>query len=36
MTPHTPGTSLSGQARYAASAREILECWLEGRPMQEK
>jgi formate dehydrogenase len=26
MTPHTSGTSLSGQARYAAGTREILEC----------
>ncbi|MEX0673191.1 MAG: hypothetical protein WD067_00360 [Gaiellaceae bacterium] len=27
MTPHTSGTSLSAQARYAAGVREILECW---------
>jgi formate dehydrogenase len=26
MTPHTSGTSLSAQARYAAGVREILEC----------
>ncbi len=30
MTPHISGTSLSAQARYAAGAREILECWLCG------
>jgi formate dehydrogenase len=28
MTPHTSGTSLSAQARYAAGTREILECYL--------
>ena len=33
MTPHTSGTSLSAQARYAAGVREILECWFEGRPI---
>ncbi len=32
MTPHTSGTSLSAQTRYAAGTREILECWFEGRP----
>ncbi|HMD57543.1 MAG TPA: NAD-dependent formate dehydrogenase [Solirubrobacteraceae bacterium] len=36
MTPHTSGTSLSAQARYAAGAREILECWLDGRPIREE
>jgi len=36
MTPHTSGTSLSAQARYAAGTREILECWLEGRPIREE
>jgi len=36
MTPHTSGTSLSAQARYAAGAREILECWLEGRPIRDE
>jgi formate dehydrogenase len=35
MTPHISGTSLSAQARYAAGTREILECWLEGRPIRE-
>ncbi len=36
MTPHTSGTSLSAQARYAAGVREILECWLEGRPIRDE
>jgi formate dehydrogenase len=36
MTPHTSGTSLSAQARYAAGVREILECWLEDRPIREE
>jgi len=36
MTPHTSGTSLSAQARYAAGTREILECWLEGRKIREE
>jgi formate dehydrogenase len=36
MTPHTSGTSLSAQARYAAGTREILECWLDGRPIREQ
>jgi formate dehydrogenase len=35
MTPHVSGTSLSAQARYAAGTREILECWLEGRPIRD-
>jgi formate dehydrogenase len=35
MTPHTSGTSLSAQARYAAGTREILECWFDGRPIRE-
>ena len=30
MTPHTSGTSLSAQARYAAGVREILECFIAG------
>lgn len=34
MTPHTSGTSLSAQARYAAAAREILESFFEGRPIR--
>jgi len=36
MTPHTSGTSLSAQARYAAGVREILECWLEDRPIRDE
>ncbi len=36
MTPHVSGTSLSAQARYAAGAREILECWLDGRLIREE
>jgi formate dehydrogenase len=36
MTPHTSGTSLSAQARYAAGTREILECWFEKRPIRER
>jgi formate dehydrogenase len=36
MTPHTSGTSLSAQARYAAGTREILECWLDGRAIREE
>jgi formate dehydrogenase len=36
MTPHTSGTSLSAQARYAAGTREILECWLDGEPIRDQ
>jgi len=36
MTPHTSGTSLSAQTRYAAGVREILECWFDGRPIREE
>ncbi len=36
MTPHTSGTSLSAQARYAAGAREILECFFDGRPIRDE
>jgi formate dehydrogenase len=36
MTPHTSGTSLSAQTRYAAGTREILECWFEGTPIREE
>jgi len=36
MTPHVSGTSLSAQARYAAGAREILECWFDSRPIREE
>lgn len=34
MTPHTSGTSLSAQARYAAGVREILECFFDGKPIR--
>lgn len=36
MTPHIAGTSLSAQARYAAGVREILECWLESKPIRNE
>ena len=36
MTPHTSGTSLSAQARYAAGTREILECFFQGKPIREE
>jgi formate dehydrogenase len=36
MTPHTSGTTLSAQARYAAGTREILECYFENRPIRDE
>jgi formate dehydrogenase len=36
MTPHVSGSSLSAQARYAAGAREILECWFADRPIRDE
>jgi formate dehydrogenase len=36
MTPHTSGTSLSAQARYAAGTREILESYFDGRPIRDE
>jgi formate dehydrogenase len=36
MTPHTSGTSLSAQTRYAAGTREILECWFDDTPIREE
>jgi len=36
MTPHISGTSLSAQARYAAGTREVLECFLDGRPIRDE
>jgi formate dehydrogenase len=36
MTPHTSGTSLSAQARYAAGVREILECFFAEKPIREE
>lgn len=34
MTPHIAGTSLSAQARYAAGTLEILQCYLEEKPIR--
>jgi len=34
MTPHTSGTTLTAQARYAAGVREILENMFAGRPQR--
>ncbi len=36
MTPHISGTSLSAQARYAAGTREILESFLDSRPIRDE
>jgi formate dehydrogenase len=36
MTPHISGSSLSAQTRYSAGTREILECWMQGRPIREE
>ena len=36
MTPHTSGTSLSAQARYAAGVREILECFIDGDAIRDQ
>jgi formate dehydrogenase len=36
MTPHTSGTTLSAQARYAAGTREILEDSFAGRPVRQE
>ena len=36
MTPHTSGTSLSAQTRYADGVREILECFFGGRPIRDE
>ena len=35
MTPHTSGTTLSAQFRYAAGVREILECFFEKKPIRD-
>ncbi len=34
MTPHISGTSLAGQARYAAGTLEILQCFFEKKPIR--
>jgi formate dehydrogenase len=36
MTPHTSGTSLSAQARYAAGTREIVEAFLANEPIRDE
>lgn len=36
MTPHTSGTTLSAQARYAAGTREILESYFDDRPIRDE
>mmetsp|Transcript_45974 Transcript_45974/g.85462 ORF Transcript_45974/g.85462 Transcript_45974/m.85462 type:complete len:437 (-) Transcript_45974:228-1538(-) len=36
MTPHTSGTSLSAQARYAAGVREILECYFNETSIRDE
>jgi len=36
MTPHTSGTTLSAQTRYAAGVREILECYFESKPIRSE
>ena len=36
MTPHTSGTSLTAQARYADGVREILECFFDGKEIRNQ
>lgn len=36
MTPHTSGTTLSAQARYADGTREILECLFDNEPIRNQ
>ena len=36
MTPHTSGTSLTAQARYADGVREILECFFDKKPIRDQ
>lgn len=36
MTPHMSGTSLSGQARYAAGTLEILESYFDKTPIRDE
>jgi len=36
MTPHTSGTSLSAQARYADGVREILECFFDKKSIRDQ
>ena len=35
MTPHTSGTSISAQTRYADGVREILECFFDNNPIRD-
>lgn len=35
MTPHTSGTTLSAQTKYAAGVREILECFFDDKPIRD-
>jgi len=36
MTPHTSGTSSSAQARYADGVREILDCFIDQKPIRDQ
>jgi formate dehydrogenase len=36
MTPHTSGTTLSAQTRYADGCREILEAFFDGQPIRDE
>lgn len=36
MTPHTSGTTLSAQARYAAGTREILDVFFSGKEIRDE
>jgi len=36
MTPHTSGSTLFAQARYAAGVREVLECYFKQRPIRNE
>ena len=36
MTPHTSGTALSAQTRYADGVREILECYFNGFDIRDE
>jgi len=36
MTPHTSGTSLSAQTRYADGVREILEAYFDGKDIRDE
>ena len=36
MTPHTSGTTLSAQTKYAAGTREFLECFFDGKPIRDE